>query len=237
MERARMIGQGIFTSMETVQLYMPAVCCGDQRDLIVRIAVAVGILFFESFQHFVVFVDGGGHLQSQIIEPGLVDVHFLGVVAVIALVDAGHGIDGSVVLRDQFLDLGIICHQSGEVRHILFDQVVERGQITLACVLGFLSCCHIVGIHSCDNVWKISAGHGYGYFVSPGLRGNNDPVDMYVCHFLVSLIVVAGLCILGSRTRDHNGKLFFLLGQREICAGGSFFCCCGFGLSLVCAYS
>ena len=59
MERARMIGQGIFTSMETVQLYMPAVCCGDQRDLIVRIAVAVGILLFEGFQHFVVLIDSG----------------------------------------------------------------------------------------------------------------------------------------------------------------------------------
>ena len=69
MERARMIGQGIFTSMETVQLYMPAVYCGDQRDLIVRIAVAVGILLFEGFQHFVVLVDGGGSpkLSSRVL--------------------------------------------------------------------------------------------------------------------------------------------------------------------------
>ena len=69
MERARMIRQGIFTSMETVQLYMPAVCCGDQRDLIVRIAVAVGILLFEGFQHFVVLVDGGGSpkLSSRVL--------------------------------------------------------------------------------------------------------------------------------------------------------------------------
>ena len=69
MERARTIGQGIFTSMETVQLYMPAVYCGDQRDLIVRIAVAVGILLFEGFQHFVVLVDGGGSpkLSSRVL--------------------------------------------------------------------------------------------------------------------------------------------------------------------------
>ena len=144
MERARMIGQGIFTSMETVQLYMPAVCCGDQRDLIVRIAVAVGILLFEGFQHFVVLVDDGGHLQSQIVKPGLVDVHFLGVVAVVAPVDTGQGVDRSIILGDQFLDLGIIFHQSGEVRHVLFNQVVERGQIPLACVLCFLCCCHII---------------------------------------------------------------------------------------------
>ena len=58
MERARMIGQGIFTSMETVQ-----------RDLIVRIAVAVGILLFEGFQHFVVLVDSGGSpkLSSRVL--------------------------------------------------------------------------------------------------------------------------------------------------------------------------
>ena len=62
----------------------------------------------------------------------------------VALVDAGQGVDRSIILGDQFLDLGIIFHQRGEVRHGLFNQVVERGQITLACVLCFLCCCHII---------------------------------------------------------------------------------------------
>lgn len=45
----------------------------------------------------------------------------------VALVDAGQGVDRSIILGDQFLDLGIIFHQRGEVRHVLFNQVVEQG--------------------------------------------------------------------------------------------------------------
>ena len=126
MERARMIGQGIFTSMETVQLYMPAVCCGDQRDLIVRIAVAVGILLFEGLEHLIEILYRAGLLgNADILHP------FGAVEAGVALngagmKDVGETVDLIVHAGDGGLHIGVLLEHVLDVGRILIDEV---GQI------------------------------------------------------------------------------------------------------------
>ena len=52
-----------------------AACVGgkQQRDLIVRIPVSIGILFLKGNQHVIVFIDGCGYGKSQVFQPLLVD--------------------------------------------------------------------------------------------------------------------------------------------------------------------
>ena len=45
------------------------------RNLIVRISVSVRILLLERLEHVRQFLVCGGHVESQIVEPFLVDVH------------------------------------------------------------------------------------------------------------------------------------------------------------------
>ena len=52
-----------------------AVCIVVKRNLIIRVAVTVGILFLKRRQHFFKFRKGSRHLQPEIIQPFLIDEH------------------------------------------------------------------------------------------------------------------------------------------------------------------
>ena len=91
-----------------------------ERDFVVRVAVAVGILLFEGLQDFIGFIHCGRDSQAQTVQPVLAD----GIAPVSGTGNVGlpvaEGDDGAVILRHSAADFIILFDYLEPVRDLLF---------------------------------------------------------------------------------------------------------------------
>ena len=112
----------------------------DQRDFVVRIAVAVRILLFEGLQHVVEFVRRGGNFEAEVIKPDLVDGHIqracVGRIAVELRIGVDVAVRRGAVFQDVFLLLGRcpFIHRFIPIVSIVFKIIVQREKVALRAV-------------------------------------------------------------------------------------------------------
>ena len=98
-----------------------------QRNLVVRITVAVGVLLLKGLQHFVPLVHGGGHFQAQTIQPCLVDKGRIAALRTQRLL-TGQSIDMAVRIGNHLTHSGLCLPSCLDVGAILFHIIFQRNE-------------------------------------------------------------------------------------------------------------
>ena len=98
-----------------------------QRNLVVRITVAVGVLLLKGLQHFVPLVHGGGHFQTQTIQPCLVDKGRIAALRTQRLL-TGQSIDMAVRIGNHLTHSGLCLPSRLDVGAILFYIFFQRNE-------------------------------------------------------------------------------------------------------------
>ena len=132
------VGQGVRIAEgteEAADIALGTVELEGHGDLIVRVAVAVGVLLLERGQHVFKVDQGHGLFQSEAFEPGHVDHDVGRDGAVFAFIDIGRGVDVAVWRCAHLLDVRAALKESFQVRRVLLNQVVERQENTLGTIV------------------------------------------------------------------------------------------------------
>ncbi len=110
------------------------VVLGEGHGDFIGFAVAVGVAFLDGLADFVELFGSGGHFQSQLVQPGLVDeLDAFALVVGVGEVADRQGVDVAVHLGDHVDQLRILLEHLHQVRSVFFGQVLvqrnEQGQI------------------------------------------------------------------------------------------------------------
>ena len=105
--------------------------CSGERNLIVGIAVSVGILFFEGFQYIIELIQIFRFFQSQVVHPSLVDP--VGGYCTFLSSDLRKRID-MAISRGQIFPCVSFVENLGQIRCVLSDQIFQRKEEALTSI-------------------------------------------------------------------------------------------------------
>lgn len=110
------------------------VVLGEGHGNFIGFAVAVGVAFLDGLADFVELFGSGGHFQSQLVQPGLVDeLNAFALIVRVREVADGQGVDVAVHLRDHVDQFRILLEHFHQVGGVFFVQVLvqrnEQGQV------------------------------------------------------------------------------------------------------------
>ena len=106
------------------------VVLGEGHGDLIGFAVAVGVALLDGLADFVELFGGGGHFQSQLVQPGLVDeLDAFALVVGVGEVADGQGVDVAIHLGDHVDQLRILLEHLHQVGGVFLGQIlVERNE-------------------------------------------------------------------------------------------------------------
>ena len=149
----------------------------SEGNLIVGVAVAVGVLLLEGGQHSHQLVHGGGHFQAQVLQPLHVDDRHVAGHGALGHA-GGQGVDMPVGGGGDGLERRHFLKGLRQVGHVLRNQVLQGEEILhvvddVGLVEG-LETQHHVGQHT------LAASQQNGLLVAPVVGGHNLPFNLHV---------------------------------------------------------
>ena len=166
-----LVGQGVDDLLVVgddvmIGVVAKAECAQQDADILVAAVhdegqgQAVGLGGLEGAQHFGQLVGRGGHIQSQLSKPRLVDIRNAadgldGLLALAQLLDPGEAVDVAVRRGDQGTVFRIIVQHLLQVGHVIVDQLVHGDDRAIVGVAQHVVLAHLRVEH---HVGQVLAG-------------------------------------------------------------------------------
>ena len=146
-------------------------------DLVV-LSVAVGILGNESFQNLIQLIGGGRSLQTQIVQPSLIDEELTAAVGTIVS-DGADAVHMAVALNQAHPRSGVRLQTALINGHILINQIVNRNDDALIHTINLgIDGLGGAGVH--NNIGIITGGKHQVHLCGPVRLVNLCVIDMDV---------------------------------------------------------